>query len=87
MGDGNTRSLNIIGQMMGHSIGSDNHIRKKKLQENQTLLQLRQPLELMLCWKIKMKRKKEMSGRMVNIQHVTLNDMTPLTNLCMSIGT
>ena len=31
-GGRNSRTMNIRGPMMGHSIGSDNHIRKRKLQ-------------------------------------------------------
>ena len=57
-GDGNPKAMNIKGPVMGCSIGSDNHIRKKKLQGNQTLAQLRKPLELMQSRERNTKRKK-----------------------------
>ena len=47
------------------------------------MLQLRQSLKLMQCWKGKLKEQSEL----VNGKHVTLNDMKQVTKLCTSIGT
>ena len=48
-GEGRARTLKIKGPMSGHSICHDNHIRKRKLQRDRTLLQLRQSLKLVPC--------------------------------------
>ena len=47
MGDRKPRTLNIKGPMMGHSISSDKHIRKGKLQGSWSLSQLGKLLKLM----------------------------------------
>ena len=83
----NFRTLKIKGPIMGHNIGSDNYIRKRGLQGDWILPQLRKPLELMQCWKRKVKRKTYMNRRMINIQHVPLNDTAQLVKLYRSTGT
>ena len=60
--------------MMRHIISSERKIRNRKLQWDHTLLELRLPLEFMLHMEEK-DENKEMSRRMVSIQHITLNDM------------
>ena len=86
-GYGNPRTLKINGTMIGQSIGSNNHIRMRKMQGDWTLLQSRQLQELMLCWKRKVKRKKYIRRKMIHIQYVTLNDMAQLAKMHMAIGT
>ena len=70
-----------------YSIGSNNHVRKGRLQGNQTLLQLRQPLVLTQSRERKVKGKKQMSGRVIHLQHVTLNHPAQPAKLWMVIGT
>ena len=48
-GDGISKVLSIKGPMMGISIGSNNHIKKRKSEWNWALVQLRKLLELMQC--------------------------------------
>ena len=72
--------------MIGGSIHSDNHMRKRKSQGNQSLLQLRQFQKLMQSWKRKVKGTKQVRLPMKNIQQVTLNDTTQMVNSCRSIG-
>ena len=62
--------------MMGHSIGNNNHIWKRKFQGNWTLITTETSSEDDAELKEKGTRKKEMSGRVINLQHVTLNDMS-----------
>ena len=71
---------------MGCSISSNNHTRKRKLQGDQTLSQLRKPQEVMQSLERKLERKKEMCMRVIDITKVNLNDMVQV-KLCMSIGT
>ena len=72
---------------MGCSSSSDNHIRKRKLQGNWTLMQLRKPLKLMQSRERKVKRNNKMHGKVINIQYVTLNNMAQQGKLCMATGT
>ena len=86
-GDRNPKALSIKGPMMGHSIGSNNHFSRRKSHGTWTLSQLRKPLELMQSRKRKVKRKKEISKKVINIKFVTLNYMAQPAQLCMAIGT
>ena len=72
---------------MGCSISSNNHIGKGKPLGNWTPSQLRQPLEFMQSGNRKVKRKEYMSERVINMQHVTLNDTAQPVKLCMAITT
>ena len=67
---------------MGHDIGRDNYIRKGKLQDWTVTAEAASGADADLKEK---GEKKDMSGRVISIQHVTLNEMAQPVNLCVSI--